>query len=115
MKNRKVQLIWAVMLGSLLLATILCFNGCKKKTESTAPAIQKAKIEKEVSEVSGTIEQTTCPVMGNPIDKNVSTDYNGKRVYFCCPMCIDKFKSEPEKYMKKMESEGVKLDDTPKE
>jgi Cu(I)/Ag(I) efflux system membrane fusion protein len=37
---------------------------------------------------------------GNPIDKNVFTEYKGKKVYFCCPACIDKFKAEPEKYVK---------------
>lgn len=27
--------------------------------------------------------QTVCPVRGDKIDKNVYTDYQGKRVYFC--------------------------------
>ncbi len=51
--------------------------------------------------------QTTCPVQGNKIDKKVHTDYNGQRVYFCCADCIDQFKQNPEKYLKKLEAEGV--------
>jgi len=53
--------------------------------------------------------QTTCPVMGGNIDKNISTDYQGKRIYFCCPSCIPEFKKDPGKYLKKLEAEGVQL------
>ena len=28
--------------------------------------------------------QTTCPVLGGNVDKNVYADYQGKRIYFCC-------------------------------
>jgi YHS domain-containing protein len=53
--------------------------------------------------------QTTCPVLGGMINKSIYTDYQGKRIYFCCAGCVGEFKKNPEKYMKKMESEGVKL------
>ncbi len=55
-------------------------------------------------------EQTTCPVMGGQVDKNIHMDYNGKRVYFCCPKCVSTFKKDPEKYVKKMKKEGVELE-----
>jgi YHS domain-containing protein len=33
--------------------------------------------------------QTTCPVTGNELkSKDVYTDYEGRRVYFCCAGCI---------------------------
>ncbi len=57
--------------------------------------------------------QTKCPVMGLKIDEKVYTDYKGKRIYFCCSDCLGKFKADPEKYLKKMEAEGVKPADTP--
>lgn len=47
-------------------------------------------------------EQTLCPVMGNPIDKNVFVEYKGKKVYFCCPGCIETFEKDPEKYVNKL-------------
>ena len=47
-------------------------------------------------------EQTTCPLMGMAIDKNVHTEYKGKKVYFCCPGCDKPFLEDPEKYMDKL-------------
>lgn len=57
--------------------------------------------------------QTKCPVMGLKIDEKVYTDYQGKRIYFCCSDCLGKFKADPKKYMKKMEAEGVTPSNTP--
>jgi len=57
--------------------------------------------------------QTRCPVISGSINKNVYTDYKGKRIYFCCPPCIAQFKRDPEKYMKQFEKEGVVLEDAP--
>ena len=54
--------------------------------------------------------QTVCPVMGGKIDKNVSVDYQGQRIYFCCPSCKETFMKEPEKYMKKFADDGILLE-----
>lgn len=43
--------------------------------------------------------QTTCPVMGEPVKKDVVTDFEGGKVYFCCPGCIAKFNKDPNKYL----------------
>ena len=51
--------------------------------------------------------QTHCPVMGNPINKEVYIDHEGMRVYFCCAGCDSTFKEDPEKYLKQMEAEGI--------
>jgi YHS domain-containing protein len=48
------------------------------------------------------IEQKTCPVTGEAIDASVYTEYQGKKVYFCCKGCIAKFEKEPEKYAAKI-------------
>jgi YHS domain-containing protein len=45
-------------------------------------------------------------VMGGKIDKNIYTDYKGRRVYFCCPSCKETFAKDPEKYLKKLPGEG---------
>ena len=47
-------------------------------------------------------EQTTCPVMGGAINKDIFTEYKGKKVYFCCAGCDGKFKADPEKYLSKL-------------
>jgi YHS domain-containing protein len=57
--------------------------------------------------------QTICPVEGGKIDKSVYTDYQGKRIYFCCSGCIAEFQKNPEKYLKKMEEQGVVLEKSP--
>jgi YHS domain-containing protein len=51
-------------------------------------------------------QQTACPVQGGKINKEVYTDYQGQRVYFCCPACIDIFKKDPEKFLRKMQEKG---------
>jgi len=48
------------------------------------------------------IEQTMCPVMNAPINKNFYTEYRGKKVYFCCPGCDEEFHRNPEKYLDKL-------------
>jgi len=57
--------------------------------------------------------QTTCPVMGGKIDKNIFADHEGKRVYFCCKGCIPEFQKDPAKYIEKLENEGVTLQKAP--
>lgn len=49
--------------------------------------------------------QTACPVLGGQINKSLHADYQGERVYFCCPGCIEPFQKNPEKYLKKMEEQ----------
>lgn len=57
--------------------------------------------------------QTTCPVLGGKIDKEIYTDFEGKRIYFCCKGCIAVFQKDPAKYIKKLENEGVSLEEAP--
>lgn len=52
-------------------------------------------------------EQVACPVQGGKINKDLYVDYQGQRVYFCCPQCIPIFKKNPEAYLKKMREQGV--------
>lgn len=47
-------------------------------------------------------EQTHCPVMGGPINREVFIEYKGKKVYFCCGGCDDVFLKDPEKYISKL-------------
>ena len=57
--------------------------------------------------------QTLCPVLGGNIDKKVYVDYQGKRIYFCCQGCDAEFKKDPEKYMKKLQEQGITLEKCP--
>ncbi len=53
-------------------------------------------------ETTAAITQTVCPVMGVPINKNIYTDYEGRRIYFCCAACKGKFEADPETYLTKL-------------
>jgi len=43
-----------------------------------------------------------CPVMGGTALEEHSYTYEGKTYYFCCLMCIEEFKKNPEKYISKI-------------
>ena len=92
MNARKKTIITMVLLTGVSLVGLVALAGCKKKSEPAAP--------KGATSVVG--EQTVCPVMGGAINKNISTEYKGKKVYFCCAPCADKFKANPEKYLAKL-------------
>lgn len=57
--------------------------------------------------------QTKCPVMGGAINKDAYVDHGGYRVYFCCPGCDRAFKKDPDKYIRKMQKDGIALEKTP--
>jgi len=99
MKSMTVAAI--VLVVGLLAGAMAAFAG-----ETTAPAAA------DQPAVAGKA-QTTCPIMGGAINKKFYTDYNGKRVYFCCGMCPEMFAKDPEKYMKKLADEGITLEDSP--
>lgn len=95
MKIRRTQFGIVFMLAILLLIGLVALTGCKKKSEPVAPA-------ETGKAVSVTIQQTTCPIMGGAINKDIFIEYKGKKVYFCCAGCKEKFKKEPEKYLDKL-------------
>jgi YHS domain-containing protein len=99
------------MAGIVLLAVGLVLWGCgSQKSQRKAETAKKVE-QKGGESRAGT--QTTCPVMGGAINRNIYTDYEGKRIYFCCPVCIEEFKKDPQKYLQKMEQEGVVLETAP--
>jgi len=86
-----------------------CCKGCIPEFNKD-PAKYMKKLE-EMGQAAETIPtlkpQTTCPVMaGQPIDKSLSVDYKGKRIYVCCEDCLAKLKKNPEKYLKKLHKMG---------
>jgi len=48
-----------------------------------------------------------CPVSGEKIDEKLKAtyEYEGKIYNFCCPACVEEFKKDPEKYIKKVDEE----------
>ncbi len=86
----------AVAVAALLL-------GCERSASR-----KRAKV-KDVSPPSG--RQVTCPVSGKAVDGNFCTVHLGTCIYFCSKRCVSEFAKEPEKYLKKLDEQGVVLND----
>jgi len=71
--------------------------GCRKEPAKPTP--------EGPAQAGQAITQTTCPVMGNPIDPDVYADHQGRRIYFCCQVCKATFEKDPEKYVAKVDEE----------
>jgi len=116
MKAQNKKLAVMLLAIPVLFVGLLLLNGCKDSgSKSSADSgqqmqgheghdhAQMAMNADTTKEIAAEIEQTTCPVMeGNPINKAYFTEYKGKKVYFCCPGCDQKFKENPEKYIAKL-------------
>ncbi len=81
---------------TLMIATA-AFVGCSRKHDDHAGHDHAAHHAAE-----GAVEQTMCPVMDAPINKDYFAEYEGKTVYFCCPGCDKTFLEDPEKYLHKL-------------
>jgi YHS domain-containing protein len=57
--------------------------------------------------------QTTDAFSGNPINRNIYADYQGKRIYFCCANSKKQFENDPERYIAKFRELGVTLENAP--
>ena len=114
MKQSKTISLWV----SLLLVGLVALAGCKKSeppappegetAEAVAPSLSeaveaaKSSASEATEAVVAKLEQTMCPIMDAAIDKAIFIEYQGKKVYFCCAGCEEKFKEEPEKYLAKL-------------
>ena len=78
-----------------------CCSGCDTKFLEDPDTHLKKMKEEGVVLADAPITQETCPVMGKPINKEIYTDHNGTRTYFCSEGCKTKFEKSPEKYTKK--------------
>ena len=108
----RATVLWTIV----LIAVVVLGGGCKKKEVPATAAkettmkdmqMQTAKPVEDTNKTATTaaaasVEQTTCPVSGDKIDKNVFVEYKGKKVYFCCAQCKAAFEKEPEKYLAKL-------------
>jgi YHS domain-containing protein len=103
-KSKKFNLM--LLSASLSLVGLIVVGGCKEsEPDVSTGSVPEVKTDTlpEVKDVKPvTFEQTTCPIMDAPINKNIFVEYKGKKVYFCCPGCEDKFNAEPQKYLARL-------------
>ena len=86
-------------MAALAIAVVATAAG-EKKADTKKPA------EKKV--------QTHCPVMQRyEISKDKYVDVKGYRIYTCCSGCISQIKANPDKYIKRLQDQGVELEKAP--
>ncbi|MDF7798552.1 hypothetical protein P4C99_03710 [Pontiellaceae bacterium B1224] len=87
-----------------------CCKGCIAQVKANPDKyIKRLEDQGIVLELAPVKEQTLCPVMGGKINKAQYADVKEKRIYVCCPGCIDTIKAAPDQYIKKMETEGITI------
>ncbi|MBN2183063.1 MAG: YHS domain-containing protein [Sedimentisphaerales bacterium] len=116
MELKRKKSVSVLVFAGLFVAASVLLIGCEKSepgsTEPSTTEMSQEMAEHEhdammatdetMAQVASATEQTICPVMGNPIDKNIFIEYEGKKVYFCCSGCEKLFKENPEKYISKL-------------
>ena len=117
MNSKTVVLGSVVAVVSLMFVVLVLASGCQKqqppaqKTQAmesmpmhehaAMPMNEPAATDQAAAKTVAT-EQTICPIMGNPINKDIFVEYKGKKVYFCCKACPEQFLANPEKYVAKL-------------
>ena len=101
LKNKTVLTSLIIMAVSVLFLTS-CAESSEGGTQlPLRSTVKDAEIGMEV----------TCPVMGNILTVSKTTpviDYKGKRYFFCCPGCDDKFMESPDGYIGENYEQGKK-------
>jgi hypothetical protein len=103
---------------SLSVFTALAFFAV---TQSSAQADPTAAQQAQIDTLKKTYTLTTCPVSGDnlakndmgekPVDylytqKNADGTETTRLVRFCCKDCVNKFKKNPDKYLKVMDAQA---------
>jgi len=99
----------AIRVVGLLALGLILVAGCGREEASTAGGAAFPVTGQAARQAAATgesqIAQRLCPVMGGQIDRKIYLDYSGRRVYFCCQMCVQTFNREPQKYLEKLDAE----------
>jgi YHS domain-containing protein len=106
-----VNKIAGVFAAAMLLVgtTPLFAQGAPQSEKPTSkPAAQeKAKDAKKERKLGGGYPLDTCVVSGEPLGSMgdpVVVKHEGREVKLCCEGCVDSFKKDPEKYLKKIDA-----------
>lgn len=76
----------------------LCCKGCQGKQ---LKAEHWATVQANLAKAQG-----ICPVMGEPVDSSMkSTVVNGRKIFVCCPPCIEKIDAAPAEFVAKLDAQ----------
>ncbi len=108
-KSIRWVVIPACILAFAVFSPVLCKTASNVAKTSPAAGLKTDTLAKgdTAKPAAVTLQpQTTCPVMGEKINKKFYVDYQGKRIYACCAMCPPEIRKDPEKYIRKLEAMG---------
>lgn len=107
-----VAVLWIA--GSVF-AMMMCGSGDQHSEHQQVAKAEHSEHQHAEAEAAGQpisaevvdIGNKICPVSGEKIDEEtkITYEYEGKIYNFCCAGCIDEFKKDPEKYIKKVDEE----------
>jgi YHS domain-containing protein len=69
----------------------VCCEGCLSEFNKS-PETFVAKLSKEDQEAIKVNE--LCPISKEPIDKKLSVEFEGRKIYFCCDHCVEAYKKD---------------------
>lgn len=115
-KTFRILILLVFALGTSSLSFGMSCGGGKEGHSSHQKIAQLDsghKHDSESSAIETTLEEAVdvgneiCPVSGEKIDQKMKAtyEYEGKIYNFCCQMCIDEFKKDPQKYIDKVKEE----------
>lgn len=90
----------------LFLMTLIVVIGVCRKSIAMCGCLHLVQVQGEKSGPAvKEVGNKFCPVSGEEIkeEEAVKVEYEGKIYNLCCKMCVEEFKKDPEKYIKKLE------------
>lgn len=84
------------LLGVKLGEVYFCCEDCAAAFEKEDDKAAAEKLEAVLT------SQTACPFDGKPIDVEVSAEYDGKKIFFCCKDCVKVFEEDKDGTLAKL-------------
>ena len=105
------QTVCPIMKGKIKLNVYADYQGkrvyfcCKGCIEDFNKNAAKIIADMESQGIILDAAQVKCPVMGGKVNREIYADYGGRRIYFCCKGCVNKFWQDPAKYSRKVDED----------
>jgi len=101
--RKTVQLLFVLLLVGMAYLCVSCSHQEQEKSQIIDISLEQVQ------------PQIVDAISGKPINKNIYTDYQGIRIYFCCANSQRSFESDPEKYIQKLKEQNIIRERSPEE